>query len=357
MADDATAAPHPTRATTGDGASYSQFVAGAGPYLHVNRLVDVLELHAVLKAGDGERFDRHFDNMLRQSRDPSFGAEPRMLTRLELDEGSRPSYRPSPARRLPRTFEVLTCVARALPRDRFVEYLMGPSALQVPFGVRPGVVIDPSLPLAELADEMARDHMVHLGPLFDRALMEELAAQVEAAPFEAMRHSSLGVDYTMDFPPTQAVLHAIVTDARIVGLVERIAGIDSGLLHHFSGRVYRMVPRRDADSYHNDVHRTDKRLVAVTVCLTSTPPVGGRVLLRRKGFLRPLGTSRPAALGEVVMFRISRKLEHRVESVRAHTRTNLAGWFCAAPQYPYDRWVDRELFPPTPWWRRLWARR
>ena len=67
------------------GASYSQFVDPDGEYLHLNRLVDVLELYAMLQAGDGERFDAHFDNMLRQNQDPGFGDAPRPLTQLELE--------------------------------------------------------------------------------------------------------------------------------------------------------------------------------------------------------------------------------------------------------------------------------
>jgi hypothetical protein len=337
--------------------SYSQFVDAPGAYLELNRMVDVLELYKIARAGDGARADEHLDDLLT----PDRATQARMLTRLEVRRGPL-VYAPSSAVRAPHSFAILSEMARTWDKATFVEALMGPSGVQLPFAERLGVTA-PAVDAAELARTFARDGLVQFAGPFDGDVLGELAAEVARAPFRAMRHSSLGVDYTMDAAPTQALLHYLVGDRRFIALLERIAGVPPGTFVRFSGRVYRMLPGRDGDSYHSDVHLVDKRLVAISVSLEPEAPAGGELVMRRKSFLRPFVASRPAALGGVVMFRISRFLEHKVAAVTRGARTNLAGWLCPAPDYDYSSWVDRPLFaddtgPRWRWWlRRLCTQR
>jgi hypothetical protein len=157
------------------------------------------------------------------------------------------------------------------------------------------------------------------------------------------------------------VLHYLITDARLVALVEGVAGLRAGTVERFTGRVYQMVPRRDADGYHNDVHHKDLRLMAVSLSLAREPCRGGEVWVRRRGYWRPFHRAGPLALGGLTVFRISRALQHKIGRVTAGERTNLAGWYCPDPGFGYAAWIDRPLFPArspvVEWAHRALARR
>ena len=326
-------------------AQYSQFVEPLPEYHHLNRLVDSVELYKMLVAGDGERFDRHFETMLAQMAEPDFGVEAQPLSRIEADNGGPLSYARSESNRFPRTFDVLRDMARAAGREAFVETIMSPSARQLPPTERPGVTVDHlAQQIPELREQFGSEHFMQFGAFIDAELLEELSQQVERAPFRGLFHDPLGVDYSMDFGPTQAVLHYLVTDRRIIDILELVTRLQPGTLNRFSGRVYRMIPSRDRDGYHNDVHLQDRRLMAISVSMTQTACDGGLLHLKRKGWRRPFLMSKPAALGEAIVFRISRWLMHKAGDVYGGTRTNLAGWFCAREGFDYERWLDTPCF-------------
>ena len=350
-------------------AQFSQFVDPPPPYLHRNRIVDYIELYKILRASDGLHFDAHFANILAANRDPDFGRKRLIRTRLrECHDGFLRLDR-RPAERFPHSFALMRQMVRSVGQmvrsvgcHTFVQILMGPSGVQAPKGERYGITL-PTTDWSELHDTFASRHCVQFKDFIASPLLGELTEQIALAKFGAMYHDPLGIDYSMDFGPTQAMLHYLITDERLLATVERIANIPPCTLDRFTGRVYRMIKNRDRDGYHDDVHLLDRRLVAISVSMTREPCQGGALHLRRKRWLRPFHLSTQAELGEAVLFRISRHLQHKVGNVLAGSRTNLAGWYCARAGFDYEAWVDAPCFSDEgrsalrTMHRRLFARR
>ncbi|MEO0813593.1 MAG: 2OG-Fe(II) oxygenase, partial [Myxococcota bacterium] len=193
-------------------------------------------------------------------------------------------------------------------------------------------------------------------------VVDELAAMVGLAPFGAMNHESLGVDYSMRFSPLQALFHVLTSDQRLRATLATLCGVDQQTFSRFSGRIYRMVPSRDADVWHNDVHATDRRIIALSLYLESPAPRGGKLLMRRAGLRRPFAQDPPKPRGTLTVFRISHDLEHKVGRVWRGARTNFAGWYLSAPDFDYrGKWLDRPWVGgpgnSLPWLHRQFARR
>ncbi|MEL6761364.1 MAG: 2OG-Fe(II) oxygenase, partial [Myxococcota bacterium] len=164
-------------------------------------------------------------------------------------------------------------------------------------------------------------------------------------PFSVLHHESLGVDHSLRFAPLQALFHILVSDTRLRQLLADLCWLSPPALSRFSGRIYRMIPWRDADGWHNDVHKTDHRLIALSLYLESPTPNGGELLIRRAGFRRSLHREPPHARGQLTVFRVAHDFEHKVARVRRGARTNFAGWYLAASHYPYRKqWLDRLYF-------------
>ena len=326
--------------------AFSQFVDPTTPYRVANLMVDVLELYRIANADDGQAFDEHWSDMTDAARDPHEGVEPRLLPRIEDRHGSggRPlDYRPNPSRHYPRTWRVLTS-AIPMARDRFVAFLMGPSSTEVTVNDTPGWR-GPEDSLSEHREAVSRQHCVTFDGLWEKELIQELADQVGKAPFSALHHESLGVDHSLRFAPLQAMFHILISDTRLRQLLAGLCQLRTTALSKFSGRIYRMIPWRDADGWHNDVHKTDHRLIALSLYLESPTPKGGELLIRRAGFRRCLHREPPHSLGELTVFRVAHDFEHKVARVHRGARTNVAGWYLAAAHYPYrEQWLDRLYF-------------
>jgi len=313
-------------------------------FFDVNCLIDYLELYRLLEAKDGQRFDEHFSDILHNSQDPTFGEQPRIFSRLEQKAGGLIIYKESASAQYPETFKVLNALADSLGKQNFAQCLLCPADMPSRIGQRPGVCLDlDTKTKMDLASQFESNHFVGLGQIFSPALLQEIAQQVTDVPFVPMRHGSLGVDYNMRPGPTLAMLEYLVTDERIVHTVEDSIRVQRGSLDSFFGRVYKMLPKRDADGYHSDVDLKNRRVVAISVNLTSEPYRGGRVLMRRQGRWRRFLVSEQLAFGEAAIFRLSSHLEHKVEKVHSGSRTNLAGWLCAEPGWDYGDWISRKI--------------
>ncbi|MEM6730168.1 MAG: 2OG-Fe(II) oxygenase [Myxococcota bacterium] len=337
--------------------AFSQFEHEAPPYRDANLMIDVLELHQIVRAADGEAFDEHFGDMLSEANDETAGQRPRLLARIEERHSGPTRYHPRPAHRFIHSFALARSLS-LLSKDEFVSFLMGPSGFQLREARYPGWVGPDVLPDAVI-ETFGRRHCVTLQALWDSALIDELARLVNDAPFAALHHESLGRDYSMRFAPLQALFHILTSDQRFREMLGTLCGLKRSVLTRFSGRIYQMLPYRDADHWHNDVHVTDHRLLALSLFLEAPKPRGGSLVMRRAGFRRDFHREPALDRGGLCVFRIGDALEHKVARVWNGRRTNFAGWYLAAPSYPYRRaWLERSCFDsgaPSRW-RRLVAR-
>ena len=88
------------------------------------------------------------------------------------------------------------------------------------------------------------------------------------------------------------------------------------------------------DSWHNDVK--GERYLALSVNLSMREYRGGGLQLRRRGAGEILREIRNTGLGNGLVFRISRELEHCILPVEGDApKTALAGWFRKA-QSPHE---------------------
>lgn len=330
---------------------FAQFVHEAPRFSQSNRLINCLELFKISAARDGAHFDLHFADMLDAEADPTSGETARLLTKLEESLPPQPgglSYAATPSVRFPHSFELFADIAERAGRDDFIAALMGPSGVQLPMAERSGLRVE-SLDLDSLRQQFAQQHCIRLQGLFDPDLIAEILDQIDSAQFGEMYHAYLGTDFTMDFGPTQALLHYLVTDERFVRAIERVSGLESGELVRFGGRVYRMQKDRDSDRWHKDIYQVEKRLVGLSMSLNRRPVQGGRLRMRRTGWWKPFLEADELAAGDVLVFRVSWHLEHRVGVVSGDDRrTQLVGWYCPNRAYDYRSWLKQDIFGDTP---------
>ncbi|MES2441764.1 MAG: 2OG-Fe(II) oxygenase [Pseudomonadota bacterium] len=109
------------------------------------------------------------------------------------------------------------------------------------------------------------------------------------------------------------------------------AATGCGPLGTAEGRVVQARPNdHDQLDWHNDLYDPQRRL-AVTVNLTETPYEGGLFELRTVRTRETLTAHRHAAPGDMMIFDVTRDLEHRVLPVTAGgPRRVYTGWFFKA---------------------------
>jgi hypothetical protein len=184
--------------------------------------------------------------------------------------------------------------------------------------------------LALLQDEFGRRHCLLIPGLFDRALADEIARQIEGSDFYRREHAGIGVEACMEVNATLAWLLLLVNDERMLEVVKSVTGCEQ--IGHFEGRVYRLEPSTDHhDSWHNDLG--EGRLVALSINLGTKRYEGGELQVRD----RRTGSSaevRNANTGDALLFELGEHLEHRVLPVTGGSaRTVFAGWFKAGPSF------------------------
>jgi len=313
-----------------------------------NRLTNALELFKILQADDGVAFDEHFKDILEQEGEPDFGVKAQLLTVFEErreERGQGLEYQASLAAFLPKSFELLHSFATALGKDAFVERVI--AAQQSPTGsflLSDGLEGVGEEDIAQWRACFLKNHAVRLPVLFDEGLLEEISAQVKGAAFETFSHGKLGYDYTMRGNITQAMLSALLSQEKLLHIIEKVTGLAQGSLVKLNARVYEMRQRRDADGWHSDVDYKNRRVVAFGLNLQKELVHGGDLLLRRPWSLRKLGCFPVSAFGELTIFRIAQGLRHKVSPVKGDVpRLYCVGWFGAAEDFDYDAWVETKI--------------
>ncbi|MDP7040113.1 MAG: 2OG-Fe(II) oxygenase [Myxococcota bacterium] len=313
-----------------------------------NRLTNALELFKILQADDGVAFDEHFADILAQEQEPNFGVQAQLLSAFEErrnENAQELAYQASTTALFPKSFALLHSFATTLGKDAFVERVI--AAQQSPTGS--SLLSDDLKGIGE--EDMRQwqkffleDHVVRLPVLFDEGLLEEISAQVKRAAFETFSHGKLGYDYTMRGNITQAMLSALLSQEKLVHIIEKVTGLAQGSVLKLNARVYEMRQRRDADGWHSDVDYQNRRVVAFGLNLQKEAVQGGELLLKRPWSLRKLGRFPVSAFGELTIFRIAQGLRHKVSPVQGDVpRLYCVGWYGATEDFDYDAWVERKI--------------
>jgi 2-oxoglutarate-Fe(II)-dependent oxygenase superfamily protein len=177
----------------------------------------------------------------------------------------------------------------------------------------------------ELRKRFDRDHYLVLPRMFSPEVYEMLMDRVGAAAFETRNHNNFAVELCMADPLTESLILFLLNNPHLHRALREITGVEA--IGSFTGRVYRMNSSEGHyDSWHNDMK--GDRLLALSANLSAGAFRGGGLQLRRYGTAEILNEVRNTGLGDGLIFRISRELEHCVMPVEGDVpKTALAGWF------------------------------
>ena len=159
-------------------------------------------------------------------------------------------------------------------------------------------------------------------------LTDEIRAQIARGEFREFAHGSLATELRLEPGVCTGLLHFIVNDPSLFRLVESLSG--SRGIRAFAGRVYRRFPGgRHYDNWHGDL-ADQRRLVGMSVNLSTEVYDGGVFELRDVETERPLASLANVGFGDAILFRLAHSIEHRVSDVTgACPKTAFAGWFFA----------------------------
>jgi 2OG-Fe(II) oxygenase superfamily len=202
----------------------------------------------------------------------------------------------------------------------------------------------------KLRERFDRDHYLILPRMFSPEVLKMLLDRVDAAVFEARNDNNIARELCMSDPVTESLILFLLNNPQLHRALQEITGIEA--IASFNGRVYRMNSTEGHyDSWHNDVK--GDRLVTLSANLSIREFRGGALQLRRRGESEILHEVRNTGLGDGLVFRISRELEHRVMPVEGDApKTALAGWFRAARglheliRHPEDAAENLSIAPP-----------
>ena len=177
----------------------------------------------------------------------------------------------------------------------------------------------------EIRERFDRDHYLILPRMFSPEVLEMLLDRVGAAVFEARNDNNIARESCMSDAPTESLILFLLNNPQLHRTLREITGIEA--IGGFNGRVYRMNSTEGHyDSWHNDVK--GDRLLTLSANLSTRGFRGGSLQLRRRGATEILHEVRNTGLGDGLIFRISKELEHRVMPVEGDApKTALAGWF------------------------------
>jgi 2OG-Fe(II) oxygenase superfamily len=180
----------------------------------------------------------------------------------------------------------------------------------------------------ELRERFDRDHCLILPRMFSPEVLAMLLDRAAAAAFQPRNHNNFASELCMSDPLTESLILFLLNNPELHRALREITGVEA--IGSFTGRVYRMNSTEGHyDSWHNDMK--GDRLLALSANLSPREFRGGGLQLRRYRAKEILREVRNTGLGDGLVFRISRELEHCVMPVEGDApKTALAGWFGAA---------------------------
>jgi hypothetical protein len=182
--------------------------------------------------------------------------------------------------------------------------------------------------LKTLRDHFAARHFVVLTKLLEPALLQMVQRQIEHAPWRSSAYDDVGREFTLDNPVTIRLLLFLLNSPEFLNAIRFITGCAE--ISDCSARVYRLAagPQHQL-LWHNDIG-DERRDAGYSLNLSTEVFQGGTFELRDRRTLKLLAQVNNTGFGDVLLFRISSDLQHRVTEVAGTVvKTACAGWFRA----------------------------
>jgi hypothetical protein len=144
------------------------------------------------------------------------------------------------------------------------------------------------------------------------------------------KEHEVGSELRLSASSVHTVFKVLMNDPILFRLIRRITGC--GPIGCFYGRLYQLAADRGQEfSWHSDLQ--DNRKVAISINLSEARYEGGTLQIRRRS--RSAVESVPnLGVGDAIIFRLARRLEHRVTPVVGKSsKIAFSGWFCSRPRY------------------------
>lgn len=156
--------------------------------------------------------------------------------------------------------------------------------------------------------------------------LERVLASIREATWEP-HQDEIADELIMVDNSASALLHFLMHDPELFALIREITGCSE--IGRFGGRIYRMYPDT---GHHADWHRdlAGGRLVAMSINLSEEPFECGGLEMRDWNTKVLYSEAPRLQLGDAVVLRLRRDLEHCVNEVTGrHPKTAFAGFFFA----------------------------
>ncbi len=190
-----------------------------------------------------------------------------------------------------------------------------------------------ALDVSALRAEFDRQHCITFPGLLDRELLQFIQSQIDRGEFYERVHESIGSNKELCMTPgtAGAALMFLINDRDLFQLIQDITQCEQ--IGCFQGRIYRVKPDSGHhDSWHDDIG--EDRLIGMSINLSRDNYAGGMLQIRDKASSQILTEVPNAGLGDAIVFRLSRRFQHRISDVEGTaSKTAFAGWFRAQPDF------------------------
>jgi len=178
-----------------------------------------------------------------------------------------------------------------------------------------------------LQEKFSVEHGVLLPNLIAPEIVELLLDLIRESQFEVRNYGGVTRELWLPRSTAGETLDFLLNNPVFLDSVRQITGV---AVNSFpAGRIYRFAPGEGHYvDWHNDIHATEKRLLAISINLSPTPFEGGELVIREAKTNKVVFEYANSGLGDAVIFQVDRSLEHRVSPLRGNNaRTAFAGWF------------------------------
>jgi len=177
--------------------------------------------------------------------------------------------------------------------------------------------------------EFAETGCVFLPGFLEKNTLQNLLNKIEKSTFqtkwEGKEDNKFGKVLALPRESVTVFLFtAVLNNPGVFKMMQYIA--DCGRIGNFVGRIHRSEAGEDHEiGWHSDA--SDNRLLAVTLSLGTDRYSGAKLQIRETGSENITKEFGQLEAGDAVIFKIDRKLEHRLSILESGRRTVGVGWF------------------------------
>jgi len=190
--------------------------------------------------------------------------------------------------------------------------------------------------LPGLRDKFTEQQLLRLPQLIEPAILKRVLEQIDKSEFFSVKYTNdVGVlgEETRVSPDSLAIrmMSMLLNNPSLFQVIQQITNCPQ--IRSYLGRIRRELPNTGQHlSWHNDPD--PKRLIAISINLSTEPYSGGLFQMREKASKRILAEIANTGLGDAVIFQVCPDYEHRTNPVEGSVaRTTCAGWFYSEPDF------------------------